>query len=83
LEEARQMTGTMHIANAQGDTIRTWDTADPATVREIEEVFRQAQTAGRLVYQNTGAGTGEHVTLDTWKPEEHTELFVAPRLAGG
>src|SRR5919197_5061418 len=28
-EEARQMTGGMHIADAQGDTIRTWDTLDP------------------------------------------------------
>jgi hypothetical protein len=51
--------------------------------REAIEVFRQAQTDGRLVYHNTGAGTGEQVTLDAWKPEEHTELFVAPRLAGG
>ncbi len=30
------MTGTVHIADARGDTTRTWDTADPATVREIE-----------------------------------------------
>jgi hypothetical protein len=42
------MTGRMHIADAQGDTVRTWDTLDPATVREVEEVFRQAQAAGRL-----------------------------------
>ena len=77
------MTGRMHIADAHGDTICTWDTADPDTVREIEEVFRQAQAAGRLVYHHTGAGTGQQVTLDTWQPEQHTELFVAPRLAGG
>ena len=77
------MTGRMHMADPQGDTIRTWDTADPDTVREIEEVFRQAQAAGRLVYHHTGAGTGQQVTLDTWQPEQHTELFVAPRLAGG
>ena len=23
------MTGTMHVADDQGDTIHTWDTADP------------------------------------------------------
>jgi hypothetical protein len=32
------MTGSIHIADAHGDTTRTWDTADPQTVREIEEV---------------------------------------------
>jgi hypothetical protein len=77
------MTGSIHIADAGGDTTRTWDTADPATVREIEEVFRQAETSSRLVYRRTGDGTGEHVTLTTWRPEEDTELVVAPRLAGG
>jgi hypothetical protein len=83
LEEARQMTGSIHIADAQGDTTCTWDTADPQTVREIEEVFCQAQAAGRLVYRQTGDGTGEQVTLATWDPEQDTELVVAPRLAGG
>ena len=29
------MTGSIHIADMQGDTTRTWDTADPETVREI------------------------------------------------
>ena len=77
------MTGTMHVADHQGDTIHTWDTTDPATVREIEEVFRQAAASGRLVYRQTGDGTGEQVTLTTWKPEQDTELVVAPRLAGG
>jgi hypothetical protein len=77
------MTGSIHIADAQGDTIRTWDTADPETVREIEEVFRQAQRAGRLVYRQTGDGKGEQVTLQTWDPQAHTELLVAPRLVGG
>jgi hypothetical protein len=83
LKEARQMTGTMHVADHQGDTTHTWDTADPATVREVEEVFRQAQATGRLVYHQTADGSGEQVRLDTWNPQEHTELFVAPRLAGG
>jgi hypothetical protein len=77
------MTGRFHIADARGDTTRTWDTADPQTVREIEEVFRQAQAVGRLVYRRTGDGTGEQVTLSTWKPEQDTELVVTPRLAGG
>jgi hypothetical protein len=77
------MTGIIHIAGAQGDTNHTWDTADPETVREIEEVFREAQRAGRLVYRQTGNGKGEQVTLETWDPEEHTELLVAPRLVGG
>jgi hypothetical protein len=77
------MTGSIHIADAQGDTTRTWDTADPETVREIEEVFREAQRAGRLVYRQTGDGKGEQVTLETWNPKEHTELLVAPRLVGG
>jgi hypothetical protein len=77
------MTGTIHVADVDGDTTRTWDTADPATVREIEEVFLEAQTAGRLVYRQTGGGRGEQVTLKTWNPEEDTELFMAPRLAGG
>jgi hypothetical protein len=83
LAKGSHMTGNIHIANATGDTTRTWDTADPATIREIEEVFRQAETSGRLVYQRTGDGTGEQVTLTTWKPEEDTELVVTPRLAGG
>jgi endo-alpha-1,4-polygalactosaminidase (GH114 family) len=83
LEEARQMTGSMHVADHQGDTIYTWDTADPTTVREIEEIFREAQATGRLVYRQTRDGTGEQVRLATWNPQEHTELFVAPRLAGG
>jgi hypothetical protein len=77
------MTGTIHIADVHGDTTRTWDTADPKTVQEIEEVFRQAQRSGRLVYRQTGDGTGEQVTLTTWRPEQDTELVVAPRLAGG
>jgi hypothetical protein len=77
------MTGTIHVADVDGDTTRTWDTADPATVREIEEVFLEAQTAGRLVYRQTGDGRGEQVTLETWNPEKDTELFMAPRLAGG
>jgi hypothetical protein len=83
LAKGSHMTGNIHIADAQGDTTRSWDTTDPATVREIEEVFREAQAAGRLVYRQTGDGTGEQVTLATWNPEEHTELLVAPRLAGG
>jgi hypothetical protein len=82
-EEARQMTGTMHVADHQGDTTHTWDTADPMTVREIEELFREAQATGRLVYRQTSDGRGEQARLDSWNPEEHTELFVAPRLAGG
>jgi hypothetical protein len=77
------MTGTMHVADHQGDITYTWDTTDPATVREIEEVFRQAQISGRLVYRQTGDGRGEQVTLTTWNPEEGTELVVTPRLAGG
>jgi len=83
LEEARQMTGTMHVADHQGDTTHTWDTTDPRTVQEIEELFREAQATGRLIYRQTGDGTGEQVRIDTWNPEEHTELFVAPQLAGG
>jgi hypothetical protein len=77
------MTGTMHIADHQGDTTYTWDITDPTTVREIEQLFREAQENGRLVYRRTGNGRGEQVRLDTWNPEQHTELFVAPRLAGG
>jgi hypothetical protein len=77
------MTGTMHLADDQGDTTHTWDTADPRTVQEIEELFREAQAAGRLVYRQTGDGTGQQLRLATWNPAEDTELFVAPRLAGG
>ena len=77
------MTGSIHIGDANGDTTRTWDTADPATIQEIEEVFREAQATGRLVYRQTGDGRGEQVTLTTWKPEQDTELVVTPRLAGG
>jgi hypothetical protein len=83
LEEARQMIGTMHVADDQGDTTYTWDTADPQTVREIEQIFQEAQATGRLVYRQTSDGSGEQVRLASWNPEEHTELFVAPRLAGG
>jgi hypothetical protein len=83
LEEARPMTGTMHVADHQGDTTHSWDTADPSTVREIEELFREAQASGRLVYRQTSDGSGEQVRLASWNPTEHTELFVAPRLAGG
>jgi hypothetical protein len=35
------------------------------------------------VYRQTGDGSGEQVRVDTRSPEEHTELFVAPRLTGG
>jgi len=77
------MTGSIHIADRQGDTTRTWDTADPATVQAVEAVFRQAEAESRLVYRQTGDGTGEQVTLKTWNPKEHVELFVAPRLVGG
>jgi hypothetical protein len=72
------MTGTMHIADHQGDTTHTWDTADPRTIREIEEMFREAQATGRLVYRQTSDGRGEQVRLASWNPQEHTELFVAP-----
>ena len=47
------------------------------------ELFREAQATGRLVYRQTSDGSGEQVRLASWNPEEHTELFVAPRLAGG
>jgi hypothetical protein len=77
------MTGSIRIADANGHTTRSWDTADPQSIREIEELLRQAQADGRLVYCQTGDGSGEQVSLTTWKPEEHTELVVAPRLAGG
>jgi hypothetical protein len=77
------MTGTMHVADPHGDTTYTWDTADPRTVQEIEELFQEAQATGRLVYRQTGDGTGEQVRLASWNPAEHTELFIAPRLAGG
>ncbi len=77
------MTGSIHIADRQGDTTRTWDTVDPATVEAVEALFRQAEAEGRLVYRQMGDGTGEQVTLKTWNPNEHLELFVAPRLAGG
>ena len=77
------MTGSIHIADEGGHTTRTWDTADPQTIQEIQEVLRTAQADGRLVYSQTGDGTGEQITLATWKSEEHTELVVAPRLAGG
>jgi hypothetical protein len=77
------MTGSIHIADEGGHTTRTWDTADPRTIQAIQEVLRQAQADGRLVYRQTGGGTGEQVSLTTWKPQEHTELVVAPRLAGG
>jgi hypothetical protein len=83
LEEARGDDRHHACRRPQGDTIHTWDTTDPATVREIEEVFREAQATGRLVYRQTGDGSGEQVRLATWNPEEHAELFVAPRLAGG
>jgi hypothetical protein len=76
------MTGTMHVADHQGDTTHTWDTADPTTVREIEEIFREAQESGRLVYRQTGDGRGEQVRLASWNPAEHTELFVAPAAGG-
>jgi hypothetical protein len=77
------MTGTMHIADHQGDTTHTWDIADPRTVQEIEELFREAQATGRLVYRQTSDGSGQQVRLASWNPEQDTELFVAPRLAGG
>jgi hypothetical protein len=51
------MTGNIHIADVQGDTTRTWDTADPETIRAVEEIFREAQVAGRLVYR---ADRGRH-----------------------
>ena len=77
------MTGTMHVADDQGDTTHTWDTTDPRTVREIEKLFREAQATGRLVYRQTSHGAGEQVRLASWDPTEDSELFVAPRLAGG
>jgi hypothetical protein len=83
LEEARQMCGTMLVADQQGVTTHTWDSTDRSTVQEIEGLFREAQATGRLVYRQTGDGKGEQVHLATWNPEEHTELFVAPRLTGG
>jgi endo-alpha-1,4-polygalactosaminidase (GH114 family) len=83
VEEAQQMTGTIHVADDQGDTTHTWDTTDPRTIRAIEELFQQAQATGRLVYRQTSDGSGHQLRLAGWNPAEHTELFVAPRLAGG
>jgi hypothetical protein len=41
------MTGRIHIADAHGDTTRTWAPPIPATVREIEDVFaRRRRPAG-------------------------------------
>ena len=45
------MTGTMHVADEKATPPRIWATADPATVREIEELLREAETSGRLVYR--------------------------------
>jgi hypothetical protein len=57
--------GTIHIADAHGDTARTWDTAEPKAVQEVEEVLREALAAGRLVYRQAGDGKGERVTLES------------------
>ena len=72
------MTGTMHVADHQGDTTHTWDTADPRTVQEIEELFREAQAAGRLVYRQTSDGTGEQVRLATWNPRNTPSCSSPP-----
>jgi hypothetical protein len=40
------MTGTMHVADHQGDTTHTWDTADPAAVQEIESSSRRPRRPG-------------------------------------
>jgi hypothetical protein len=77
------MTGTMHVADHQGDTTHTWDTADPTIVREIEEIFRGGAGHRAPCVPADQRRQGEQVRLDSWNPEEHTELFVAPRLAGG
>ena len=69
-----------HGAEVPGDRPQHFH---PTTVWRIEEIFREAQATGRLVYRQTGDGTGEQVRLATWNPEEDSELFVAPRLAGG
>jgi hypothetical protein len=79
LEEARLRTGTMHVADHQGDTIHTWDTADPRTVREIEELFREAQATGRLVYRQTSDGTGEQVVAGVPEAAVAGVLGVARR----
>jgi hypothetical protein len=57
LKEARHMTGTIHLADAQGDTTRTWDTADPATVQEDDDAGR-AGPLRRLVGLKTLGAVG-------------------------
>jgi hypothetical protein len=52
------MTGSIHITDEGGHTTHTWDTTDPQTIQEIEEVLRKAQADGRLVYTATGSAQG-------------------------
>jgi hypothetical protein len=72
------MTGTMHVADDQGDTTHTWDTADPRSIQEIEELFREAQASGRLVYRQTSDGRGEQVRLASWNPQGSTPSCSSP-----
>jgi hypothetical protein len=72
------MTGTLHVADDQGDTTHTWDTADPRTVQEIEEIFREAQATGRLVYRQTGDGTGNRSALPAGTPRSTPSCSSPP-----
>ena len=76
------MTGTMHVADDQGDTTHTWDTADPATVREIEELFREAQATGGWC---TARPATAAASRSAWPPgtPRSTPSCSSPRLAGG
>jgi hypothetical protein len=61
-------------------SLRLWGCPRGITLRSRRS-SREAQATGRLVYRQTGDGSGQQVRLATWNPAEHTELFVAPRRA--
>jgi hypothetical protein len=71
------MTGTMHVADHHGDTTHTWDTADPATVQEIEELFREARATGAWSKVWSCTSVRQHPTSRLC----HCRLAPSPTLA--
>jgi hypothetical protein len=57
------MTSTMHIADHQGDTTHTWDTADPTTVREVEEISGRRRRPGGLCTGEPGTAEENRCAL--------------------
>jgi hypothetical protein len=75
LEEAREMTGSMHVADHQGDTTHTWNTADPATIREVVRV--RPRGSGYCIEATSPVPVADEMLANKLRLETDERRFLA------